>query len=97
MFNGEGDPNVLIDSFMTMCSDYHSLDFVLLKIFSRSLKITILEWYSSLTNHSIRIFDQLMNLFLKWFQANIQSKDTIVDPIYCKKKSNERIIDFISR
>lgn len=36
-FNGEGDPNVHIDSFMTMCSDNNSLDAILLKIFSRSL------------------------------------------------------------
>lgn len=33
-FNGDGDPNMHIDSFMTMCSDYHNLDFILLKLFS---------------------------------------------------------------
>lgn len=65
--NGDGDPNVNIDYFMTMCSDYHTLEFVLVKLFSWSLKGTILEWYSSLPDHSIHTFDQLVDLFLKWF------------------------------
>lgn len=46
-FNEDGDLNVNIDSFMTMCSDYHTLDFVLLKLFSSSLKGTALECYNS--------------------------------------------------
>lgn len=41
-FNGDGDSSVHIDSFMTMCSDYHNLDFVLLKLLSWSLKGTAL-------------------------------------------------------
>lgn len=56
-FNGDGDPNVHIDSFKTMCSDYHILHFVLLKLFSRSLKGTPFEWYSSMLDHSIHTFD----------------------------------------
>lgn len=47
-FNGDGDPNMHINSFMTMCSDY-----VFLKLFLCSLKGTMLEWYSSTPDHSI--------------------------------------------
>lgn len=83
-FDGDGDPNTHIDSFMTMCSDYHNLDFVLLKLFARSLKGTMLEWYNSLSHHSIHTFGQLMDLFLKRFQANIGSKVTISDLVHCK-------------
>ncbi|XP_059067466.1 uncharacterized protein LOC131858289 [Cryptomeria japonica] len=96
-FNGDGDLNVHIDSFMTMCSDYHSLNFVLLKLFLCSLKGTTLEWYSSLPDYSIHNFDQLIDLFLKPFQANIGSKVTIGDIVHCKQKPNEKITDFISR
>lgn len=73
-----------IDSFMTMCSDYHSLDFMLLKLFSRSLKGTSLEWYSYLPNYSIHTFYQLMDFFLKRFQENIGGRVTIIDLVHCK-------------
>lgn len=80
-----------------MCSENHNLELVLLKLFARSLKGTTLEWYNCLPNHSIRTFDQLMDLFLKRFQANIGSKVTISDFVYCKQKPNEKVMDFISR
>lgn len=69
---------------------------MLLKLFSRSLKGTTLEWYSSLPNHSIHTFDHLMDLFLKQFQANISSRVTITDLDHYKQKPNENT-NFILR
>lgn len=57
----------------------------------------MLEWCSSFSKHSIRTFDQLMDLFHILFQANIGSMVTIVDLVHCKQKPDEKITNFISR
>lgn len=38
-----------------------------------------------------------MDMFLKWFQANIGSRVTIVDLVHCKQNPNEKVIDFITQ
>lgn len=76
-YNGEGDPLLHIDSFLILYSEFHNPDFVLLKLVSLSLKGTMLEWYNSLSNYSIQIFDQLMDESIKIFQANIGNMVTI--------------------
>lgn len=59
-YNGEGYLNVHINSFMTIWSDYHNLNFVLVKLFFETFKETTIEWYSSLLDYSIKSFNQLM-------------------------------------
>lgn len=83
-YNGDGDPYVHIDSFLTLFTGYHSQDHVFLNLFSHSPKWTTLERYSSLPDYPIQTFDQLMDAFLKRFQANIGRKVIIADLVYCK-------------
>lgn len=96
-YGGKSDPQMHVCAFNSLCIYFFHHDALMENLFPQSLKDTKLEWYCSLPDNSIFSFDQLVNQFLRQFQANIRLKMTFSDLVQCKQGDNEKITDFIVR
>jgi len=69
---------------------------LMLHIFFMMLAGQAMDWYNNLLEYSIKIYSQLVNLFLQHFKINIKDKTSIIDLTRLKQFFDESINDFIS-
>jgi hypothetical protein len=60
-YGGKLDLASHISTYIALCSDFIFEDKLLAKIFSRSLKDNVLEWFLSFPNKSIHSFNELID------------------------------------
>lgn len=95
-YEGKGDPTNHVNAYTSLCSDFILDDKLLAKNFPRTLKVTTLEWFSNLPNHSIQSSNEHVDAFISHLQVHMTPKKIIVDLMLCRQNVDEKVIDFIS-
>jgi hypothetical protein len=95
-YNGKGDPISDVDAFVALCSDFILHKILLAKIFPRNFREVSLEWFSSLLNHSMHSFKELVEEFINHFQVHMTPKMILTNLMRCRQHEHEKVIDFIS-
>ena len=69
-YDGNGDPHDHVHHFYALSMDFIHEDMCLLRLFPRSLRGQVMEWFMNLTPH-LKTFDELDRHFTKHYSYNI--------------------------
>jgi len=96
-FKGKEDPKEHLIHFKHACNLIANDDALLLRTFPMILWVQAMNWYNSLSQHSLYSFEKNLNLILECFSTNIKKRNSIIDLIKLSQFDQESISKFVSK